>query len=781
MKNYKAIFSTSQLWKILAVSTLISFSVLLFFGGKIYQQAPPLPVSIVSVSGNQIYSHSDIQHGQNVWESLGGMQKGSIWGHGSYLAPDWTADWLHREAMAILEAASKRDYGGDYANQQEVHQEILKVHLRAQIRQNTWDSATGIVTLEDDRVAAVKKVAAHYADIFQSNGSEKSRLLREQYAFAQSETLSDEDVHALSGFIFWTSWSAVTNRPGDNISYTSNWPYEPLVGNTPPPSLLIWTLLSIILLIGATSTLVWFYAQQYDIWRDDLEPEGGVAQDNLLAQRIQTPSMRATAKYFWTVLAMFGLQIILGTITAHYAVEGQDFYGFPLAEYLPYSVTRTWHTQLAVFWIATAWLATGLYVAPLISGEEPKYQHYGVNFLYGCLLIIVVGSFIGEWLGIKQAFSDLTMNFWFGHQGYEYVDLGRFWQIFLFVGLLVWVVLMFRALLPALRNGKNRSLIILLFLSTVSIGLLYGAGLAWGEHSHISVIEYWRWWVVHLWVEGIFEVFATTIIALLFVKMGLLRSITATIAVLFTTIIFLAGGVLGTFHHLYFSGTPISIIALGGVFSALEVVPLAVIGFEAYHHSRLESKAKWIGFYRWPLKFFAAVAFWNLVGAGLLGFLINTPIALYYMQGLNTTAAHGHGAMFGVYGMLGIGLMLFCLRGMAPQFEWNHRWMNWSFWSLNIGLGMMILFALLPAGLWQTYNAIIYGYWHVRSAEFIHSSIMETLVWARVPGDVIFAFGAFALFYAMLGVYRASRNLNLNGSLAGDTTGQPGRTGNNNQ
>jgi nitric oxide reductase subunit B len=757
MHSYKVIFKTKLLWKVLAVSTLFSMSILLYFGSAIYQKAPPIPEQVISESGEQIYSLADIQRGQNVWQSLGGMQKGSIWGHGSYLAPDWSADWLHREALQMLDIAADRKYGSSFSDMEAPEQEALKAILRLEIRKNTWDSATGIVTLSDSRAEAVKQVTHHYADIFQIKDTENSRLLREQYAFSTTVTLGPEDMNALSAFIFWTSWSAVTNRPNDTISYTSNWPYDPLVGNTPPPSLLIWTLLSIILLIGATASLVWFYAQQFDIWRDDLEPEGGVATSNLLSKAVQTPSMRATAKYFWTVIALFGLQIVLGTITAHYAVEGQDFYGFPLSEYLPYSVTRTWHTQLAVFWIATAWLATGLYMAPLISGHEPKYQSWGVNFLYVCLLLIVVGSFAGEWLGINQFFTDLTHNFWFGHQGYEYVDLGRFWQIFLFVGLLVWLLLMFRALLPALREGTNRSLIVLLVFASVAIGLLYGAGLTWGEHTHITIVEYWRWWVVHLWVEGVFEVFATTIIALLFVKMGLLRGSTAVISVLFATIVFLAGGVLGTFHHLYWSGTPISVIALGGVFSALEVVPLAVIGFEAYQHTKLERQAPWISFYQWPLKFFAAVSFWNLVGAGLLGFLINTPIALYYMQGLNTTAAHGHGAMFGVYGMLGIGLMLFCFRGMAADYEWSDKWMSRSFWSLNIGLAGMIFLALLPAGLWQTYNVNIHGYWYARSAEFIHSPIMETLVWMRVPGDVIFAFGAFALCMAMAGVYKAIR------------------------
>lgn len=758
MESYQLTFTISRLWKILAISMLLMFAILLYFGREIYHKAPPIPEQFNTESGQLVFTRDNIQRGQNIWQSLGGMQKGSIWGHGSYLAPDWSADWLHREAVAMLEHEASSEFGTSFDALSPSDQEVLKAQLKLTIRENGYSQEQDTVTITDARADAIGVVAAHYANVFQVRDNEQSRTLREQYAFSTSVTLDDVDLHALTAFIFWTSWSAVTQRPDDDITYTSNWPYEPLVGNTPSASLLIWTILSIMLLLGGIGALVWFYAAQYDIWRDDLAPEEGVAEDNLLAQAMHTPSMRACAKYFWTVVALFGLQIVLGIIVAHYAVEGQELYGFPIAEYLPYSVARTWHTQLAVFWIATAWLATGLYVAPLISGEEPKFQRLGVNFLFVCLLIIVVGSFAGEWLGVHQKFSDATSNFWFGHQGYEYVDLGRFWQIFLFIGLLLWLVLMFRALMPALRSEKNKSLIVLVIVASIAIGLLYGAGLSWGQNTHISIMEYWRWWVVHLWVEGVFEVFATAIIALLFVKMGLLRNTTATVSVLFATIIFLCGGVLGTFHHLYWSGTPIAVIALGGVFSALEVVPLTVIGFEAYQHTKLERQATWTEYYHWPLRFFAAVLFWNLVGAGLLGFLINPPLALYYMQGLNTTATHGHAAMFGVYGMLGIGLMLFCLRGLTAPRAWDHKWMGRAFWSLNIGLAMMVFMSLLPAGLWQTWNAYTYGYWFARSAELIHGPVMETLVWFRVPGDVVFAFGAFALAYAIWLSYRGKES-----------------------
>lgn len=509
----------------------------------------------------------------------------------------------------------------------------------------------------------------------------------------------------------------------------------------------MWSLASIILLLAAAGALIAYYVKQYDVWREDILPEDGMAKSDILAKAVITPSMRAVAKYFWVVCALFLVQVLLGIVTAHYAVEGQGLYGLPFAEYFPYTVTRTWHTQLAVLWIATAWLAAGLYVAPMLAGRDPKFQRFGVNFLFVSLIIIVVGSFAGQWAAVHRFIDNLTTNFWFGHQGYEYVDLGRFWQIYLTIGLLLWVFLVVRAMWPTLQQKGGKSLIFLVLVSALAIGLLYAAGLMWGQHTNIAVMEYWRWWVVHLWVEGIFEVFATAIISLLFVRMGILRTSTATVMVLIATIIFLFGGVLGTFHHLYFSGTPTSVIAVGAMISALEVVPLLVVGFEAYTRYKVEREMEWQRVYHWPFMFFAAVLFWNLVGAGVFGFMINPPIALYYMQGLNTTANHGHAALFGVYGMLGLGLTLYCMRGLTDASLWNQKLLKTSFWSLNIGLGMMTFLSLLPQGVLQTYVSIEQGYSFARSAELMQSTVMQALVWARVPGDVVFSIGVFAFVW----------------------------------
>lgn len=747
MATYAHLFTLKRLWLILAVSMFVMFGTLLWFGREIYHAAPPIPERVQTTQGQTLYTLDDIQRGQNVWQAMGGMQQGSIWGHGGYLAPDWSADWLHREASALLDIRARAEGSSSFASLTPREQAADEAELRIDMRRNTYDPATGTVTVTPERAAAIAVVQNHFRDLYQARTPEAQKL-RVDYAFPVHTRLSDADAHAVAAFYFWTSWAASTERPGKTITYTSNWPHEPLVGNQPTATILLWSLISILVLLGGIGALVWFYAREFDVWRADSTPDGGFATFDFMDKLTLTPSMRATAKYFWLVLAMFGAQVLLGIVTAHYQVEGQGLYGLPFAEYLPYAVTRTWHTQLAVLWIAVAWLAAGLYVAPLLSGKDPKFQVWGVNFLFVSLLVIVVGSFAGQWAAVNGFFRNLTANFWFGHQGYEYTDLGRFWQIYLFIGLMLWVLLVLRSLWPLLRRKGGVSLILLVAISTVAIGLLFGASLMWGEKTHISIMEYWRWWVVHLWVEGVFEVFATAIVSALLVRMGLVRPSVAATAVLVATIVFLSGGVLGTFHHLYFSGTPIGVIALGSVLSALEVVPLAVVGFEAYNRSKLEGQNEWEEVYHWPFRFFAAVLFWNLVGAGLLGFLINTPIALYYMQGLNTTASHGHAALFGVYGMLGLGLVLYCMRGLTNPRIWNQRLLSIAFWCLNIGLAMMTFLSLLPQGLWQTYVSFNENYAAARSAELMHHPIMEGLVWARVPGDVVFAVGvgAFVLF-----------------------------------
>lgn len=740
------IMKTKTLWISLALVTLLSFSVLLFFGSEIYRLKPPIPEKVVTVDGELLFTAQQIRDGQNVWQSIGGQQVGTVWGHGAYLAPDWSADWLHREAVFMLDSWSVKEFGVPFSDLESERKAMLEVRLREAVRENSYDAETGYLTITGERAEAVKSNLRYYSGLFTDDPS--LNVEREAYSIPANTIRDQARMDAMNAFFFWAAWACVTERPGSELTYTSNWPPDPVIGNKPSAGIVLWTGFSVIMLLVGIGLLAYYNARN----RSDVLDKSLLPQDDPLGGLNPTLSMKAVLKYYWVVVGLILVQILTGVVTAHYGVEGNGFYGLNLDGIMPYSISRTWHIQLALFWIATAWLAAGLYIAPAVSGHEPKYQRFGVNLLFFALLVIVVGSLAGEWMGVMQKLG-LVHNFWFGHQGYEYVDLGRFWQIFLFAGFIIWLFLMFRALMPALtKRSESRELLIMFSIATVAIAAFYGAGLMWGRQTHLSIAEYWRWWVVHLWVEGFFEVFATVVAAFLFVRMGLLNIKYATTGVIFATIVYLAGGVLGTFHHLYFAGTPTAVIALGATFSALEVVPLVFMGFEAYHNLQLSRATAWVKAYRWPIYFIISVSFWNLVGAGLFGFLINPPIALYYMQGLNTTPLHGHAALFGVFGMLAIGLMLFVLKGLTIKYVWKTSMLSIAFWTMNGGLMLMLLLSLLPVGVLQTVASIKVGMWYARSIEFMQGDTMETLRWLRIVGDTIFAVGSVALALFVIGL-----------------------------
>ncbi|OZG74785.1 nitric oxide reductase large subunit [Hahella sp. CCB-MM4] len=738
MANYK------KLWWTLLIVVAITFSLLGYFGKEVYRQAPPIPDSFATTEGSALFSHEDILDGQTAWQSVGGMQLGSIWGHGAYQAPDWTADWLHRELTNWLELAAQEEFGTDYQELNEEQQFLLQHRLKSEYRHNTLETESNTVLISERRAQAIQATADYYSRLF--SDAPELHGTRESYAMKENTLPSAERREDLTAFFFWTSWAASTERPGSTATYTNNWPHEPLIDNRPTAENIMWSIISVVLLIAGIGGLVWGWSFLHKEEDADLKAP---LQDPLSLVRL-TPSQRALGKYLFLVVALFCFQVLLGGFTAHYTVEGQQFYGLDLSQWFPYSLVRTWHIQSALFWIATGFLAAGLFLAPIINGgKDPKYQKLGVDILFWALVLVVVGSFTGNWLAIAQIMPP-ELNFWLGHQGYEYVDLGRLWQIGKFLGVAFWLVLMLRGITNTLKQPGDKNLLALLTASVIAIGLFYGSAFFYGERTHISIMEYWRWWVVHLWVEGFFEVFATTALAFIFCSLGLVSKRMATTASLASASLFMLGGIPGTFHHLYFAGTTTPVMAVGATFSALEVVPLIVLGYEAWENWRLRKSAPWMEQLKWPLMCFIAVAFWNMLGAGVFGFMINPPISLYYVQGLNTTPVHAHAALFGVYGFLALGFTLLVLRYIRPQLVFSEKLMKTGFWWLNAGVVLMIATSLLPIGLIQFYASTSEGLWYARSEAFMQSGLLETLRWVRTFGDVVFIVGAFAFSWQVV-------------------------------
>ena len=714
--------SLSPWWKHTVILILIGgLSVLVWLTIRSYSHAPPIPETVLEPDGAALFTGDDIVAGQQVFLKYGLMDNGSIWGHGGYLGPDFSAAYLHylvEDAQAYLEVSSDG-----------LEPEVGVSRL---LKENRYDPDSRALQFTEPEVDSFNRQLGVWRDHFASPG--RSRGLPSGY-------ISDaEELRQLTAFFAWTAWASVATRPGTSASYTNNFPYDPDAGNTPPGESVLWSALSLILLLGGTAAVLFVFGRfDYLGWQG--------AGEHVHPQMLPgdfTPGQLATLKYFVVVTLLFLAQALLGGATAHYRADPDSFYGLDISWLMPSHLARTWHLQLAVFWVATAYVAGGLLLALAIGGEEPRGQVLGTNLLFGALLVVVAGSLIGEFLGLRQMLGDLWH--WLGHQGWEYLELGRLWQILLAVGLTFWIALLFRGVRAARKRTETREIAALFLYAAAAIPIFYLPAMFFDSSSHFSVVDVWRFWIIHLWVEGFFELFVTVMVAIIFYKLGLIRPVTATRVVYLDAILYLGGGLIGTGHHWYWTGQPTVTMALGAMFSALEVVPLTLLTLDAWDFVKLtRSECDICGKpvaipHKWTFYFLISVGFWNFVGAGIFGFLINLPIVSYFQAGTLLTPNHGHAAMMGVFGMLAMALTVFALRQAAPAQLWQRvePYIRLSFWGLNVGLALMSLSNLLPAGILQLVDVLENGYWHARSAAFLDRPLIVALEWLRLPGDLIF-------------------------------------------
>lgn len=702
-----------------ALVLVFGFFVMGILAYRTYTDSMPEPAKVVTEAGDTLFTAADITAGQELFLARGLMEYGSIVGHGGYLGPDYTADYLRR-ATDFVEA-EVRDQGVA-----DPHAQVVE-----QFRTNRYDKATQTLTFTDAQVRAFTANQQHYADFFGTDST--------KYGLIPRLITDPTEIRQLTAFFGWTAWAAAAERPGHSYSYTNNWPAEPRVDNGPTADVVVWSVLSLIVLLAGTGGLFAVYGRwsQRIGWHSAEAPAISFRQPDEVSL---TPAQRATAWFFFTIAGLFLIQAVLGGATEHYRADTSSFFGIDLAEWLPFNLARTWHVQLSLFWTAAGFLAAGIFLTPFIAGREPKRQATLVYILFGAVVLVVVGSLLSEALsihGVSWAKGPLFAQQW------EYLDLPRVWQILLTVGMVVWILIIYRGIRGRLKTESKGNMPWLFFFSALAIPAFYAVGMLATTQTHLSVAEFWRFWVVHLWVEDFLELFTTVMVAYIFVMLGVVRERIAVGVIFLDVILYSAGGVIGTMHHLYFSGTPVEHMALGAFFSAAEVIPLTFLTIEAWTFlqlgARQESRSQGGAFpHRWAVMFLVAVGFWNFVGAGIFGFLVNLPIISYYEIGTALTANHAHGSMMGVYGMLAVGLAMFALRYLIPADKWPERLAKLSFWGLNIGLAWMVFAALLPLGIRQLYASVSQGYFEARSLNYLAGAGNRLLEWGRMPGDVIF-------------------------------------------
>ena len=702
---------------------IIGFLIMGILAYYTYNDEPPIPTVVRDSHGAVLFTGADIIAGQKVFLGNGLMEYGSIFGHGAYLGPDFTAEYLHKAALDSIEF-----YGGPASD-------TARANTIEDFKTNRYDAASGMLIMTDSQVYAFRKNLAYYTAFF---GDPTTR-----FGLRPHDIRDPDKVRQLTAFFCWTGWAASTARPGHSYSYTNNWPPEPLVANHATADSIVWSMLSLAALLGGTGLLFGAFGRWNLLgWHGREQQKMSFrAPDQVLL----TPAQKACAWFFFVMAALFLIQTLCGGASEHYRADIQSFFGFDLGRILPYNIVRTWHIQLSIFWVATSYLAAGIFLVPMISGREPRGQKLLTYGLLGALVVVVVGSLVGEFSGIQGFIHNSRTNSWFGEQGFEYLDLGRLWQILLIIGLCLWVVVLFRGLRGRLIAEHTGNMPWLFFFSALSIPAFYAVGLLATPGDHFTTTDFWRFWVVHLWVEDFLELFTTVLVAYIFVLLGVVHERTALRVIYLDVILYSAGGIVGTMHHVYFSGEPALHMALGAFFSAGEVIPLTFLTIEAWSFLQLgtvqgERAATPFPHY-WAVMFLAAVGFWNFLGAGVFGFLINLPIVSYYEIGTALTANHAHASMMGVYGMLSVGLALFCLRYIVPEKDWSDKAARISFWSLNLGLAWMVFATLFPLGIMQLYHSISVSYYDARTLNYIGSHANSILEWMRMPGDVVFILG----------------------------------------
>ncbi len=700
---------------------------------------PPYPEKVLSEKGNLLTGKDQIMAGQQVWQKYGLMDLGSVWGHGTYRGPDFTAQALHKMSQSMHEKMARDKYGKSYTSLDTNAKGGVDAVVIEQIKTNRYDADSDTLTLTTLQEKALFENRIFYDKLFAS-GDSKGPI--------RAETIKNPvERQNLADFFFWTAWCAGTVRPGDTHTYTNNWPHDPSVGNVVSGMALVWSAISLVA-FGVILGLMIFLFHKYQFNRGALpyKPEPAL---ELAAASIST-SQKKTVKFFLVVAALFFLQVNMGGLMAHYTIHPDSFYGLDfIANFIPYNWVKTWHLQLAVFWISVSWMGMTLFVAPRVGGKEPPFQGLLVDVLFVAVIIVAVGSLTGTVLGIKGMLGKYW--FWLGHQGWEYLELGRLWQILLLVGLIIWLFLVVRALKDHFAAGQDKwGLPHFLTYSAVAVVGFFGFGLLYDPNSHLTIADFWRWWVVHTWVEGAFEFFAAAAIVFVMVNLGLVELQAGLRTVYFTVALALSAGIIGVGHHYYWFGEPSFWLALGSTISALEPVPILLLLAEVWHSQKTLVKAGSDFPYKYPVMFLMASVIWEFLGAGVMGLSITTPVVNYYEHATYLTVNHGHTALFGTYGMLSIGLILFSMRGLVAEGGWDSRFLKVTFWGTNIGLIIMFAGTLLPVGILQVLDNIKYGFWHARSDAFWNKGVIQVIGQTRILPDFLIIIGSGALLLFML-------------------------------
>lgn len=701
---------------------------LIIFTANLAKEVPPIPAQVVAADGQVLYTYDDVVAGKGMFQQFDLMDYGTMLGMGAYLGPDFSTEFLHRRAAYLADMFSRQEYGTGYAQLDAERAALIKERVKADVK--TTPTLNKDTVVYSSASTAAYRANVDYLVSFLVDGDKA-------HAWPGGVIRADE-ARLIAVFVDWAQLVASTTRPGTDRTWSNNWPPEPLLDQDTGWNSHFWSLWELLVLwVGTILVLVVAYEKLLKPAADD-EPASALVIDKLY------PSQRKLLKYVPIVGLFMLLQMILGGYLAHiYTDPGKNF--ILSQEILPFNVMRALHVNLAIIWVAIGWLVGGMLIAPMAAEEDLKFP-WLVDVLWVALLVVGGGGLVGIYMGATGQMREVW--FWLGNEGRELLNLGRVWDIGLVAGLVMWFLMVF----SVIRKAKTNNVLVgTIIWSAFGIATLYMAGMMPLNKimPNYTVDDYYRWWVVHLWVELTFELFAAGVLAFLTVALGLVPRKAAERVMLFELCLVAASGTLGVGHHYWWQGLDEYWIAVGGIFSALEPLPLALLMIEAFKQQKeIKQSGKPFPF-AVPFMFLAGSAALNWYGAGFLGMVINLPAINYYAHGTYLIMPHGHVALLGAFGYISIAFMYLTARvnAAANGYAWDERPSKVGFWLLTAGV---VLFSIptLVIGFEQARIAHDLGYWAARQREAIEP--LKGWLWSRTVPDGLMILGAATIFVDLL-------------------------------
>ena len=700
---------------------------LIYFTANLQKEVPPIAKEVKSASGELLYTYEDVVEGKGYFQQFDLMDWGTMLGMGAYMGPDFTTEFFHHRALSLYDYYGQKMYNKLNKDLTDLERGAVKERVKQDFRKET-KLTDGTVVYTDASAEAYKKNVIHLTKMLVEGDPER--------AFVGGVIRTNEAIK-IAAFVDWSQMVASSVRPGTEgtraeRTWSNNWPVEPLVDQDSSYNnhiVSLWEFLA----LWVFTILIIFVSYKYLLKKDeeeDLQPAMKITK--------LFPSQKKLLKYIPIVSLLFVVQLFLGAYLAHlYADPTQDF--IISQSWLPFNVIRSIHTQIAILWVAVGWLVGGLLIAPWVANEDHKLP-WLVDILWLALLVVAVGGIVGLYMGATGQMRDVW--FWLGNEGRELLNLGRVWDIGLVVGLVFWFLLIITLIKKA---STNNPLVGTIIWSAFGIATLYLAGMMplHKIEPNFTVDDYYRWWVIHLWVELTFELFAAGTIAFFTVSLGLISQKTAEKIMFFELFLIMMSGTLGVGHHYFWQGLDEYWIAIGGIFSAMEPLPLALMMVEAMKNHKEEKPE---GFkFNTPFMWISGSVFLNFIGAGILGMVINTPTISYYSHGTYLIMPHGHVALLGAFGYISIAFLYMTSRAnsLANGLIWNDKLSKIAFWSLTIGV-LLFIIPTIVIGLEQTKAAAELGYYYTRTREALQG--LKGWMWFRILPDTLMIGGGVLIF-----------------------------------